>query len=115
MEKVEKLLDNHNGIIKTSEVMVAGITRTTLGELVKTGKLERVAHGQYIRPDDMADELQLLQQRSEIIIFSHETALFLHDMAERTPLMHSLTIPSKNKLSPILAKGCKIYYVKPEL
>ena len=63
----------------------------------------------------MVDELLLLQRRSGIIVFSHETALFLHDMAERTPLLHSLTIPSTNKLSPILAKGCKIYYVKPEL
>jgi predicted transcriptional regulator of viral defense system len=113
--KIEKLLNDHNGVIKTADAVRAGISRTTLGELVMNGQLERIAHGQYIRPDDIADELLLLQQRSRIITFSHETALFLHDMAERTPILHSLTIPSTNKLSPILAKGCKIYYVKPEL
>ena len=113
--KVENLLNNHNGVIKTADVVEAGISRTTLVELVKNGKLERIAHGQYILPEDMVDELLLLQRRSGIIVFSHETALFLHDMAERTPLFHSLTIPSSHKLSPILAKGCKIYYVKPEL
>jgi len=65
--------------------------------------------------DDLPDELSILQQRSKKIIFSHETALFLHDLAERTPIQHSLTIPSDRKLSPALADGCKIYYVKPEL
>jgi predicted transcriptional regulator of viral defense system len=63
----------------------------------------------------MTDELYMLQQRSDKIVFSHETALFLHNMAERTPFLHSLTIPSSSKLSPVLSEGCKVYYVKAEL
>ena len=112
---IDNLLKNHKGILKTADAVNAGISRTTLGTLVKNAKLERIAHGQYIRPDSMADELYLLQQRSEKIVFSHETALFLHDMSERTPFLHSLTIPSSAKLSPALSEGCKVYYVKPEL
>lgn len=112
---IDKLLHENNNVIRTIDVVNAGLSRTTLGLLVKSGKLERVAHGQYIRPDDIPDELYLLQQRSAKIIFSHETALFLHGMAERTPLKHSLTIPSISKLSPVLSDGCKVYYVKPEL
>jgi len=113
--KIDKLLHDHNGIIRTSDVVNVGISRTTLGSLVKNGKLERIAHGQFIRPDNMTDELYMLQQRSDKIIFSHETALLLHDMAERTPFQHALTIPSSSKLSPVLSEGCKVYYVKPEL
>ena len=112
---IDKLLSENNGVIQTMDVVRAGLSRTTLGAFVKNGKLERIAHGRYIRPDDMPDELYLLQQSSEKIVFSHETALFLHDMAERTPLRHSLTIPSTSKLSRALSKGCKVYYVKPEL
>jgi predicted transcriptional regulator of viral defense system len=112
---VEKLLDLHNGVLRTSDAVHAGLSRMTLSLLVKNGKLERIAHGQYIRPDDMPDELFMLQQRSKKIIYSHETALFLHDMAERTPLSHSLTIPSSSKLSTTLSGGCKVYYVKPDL
>lgn len=112
---INDLLKQNNGVIRTMDAFYAGISRVTLGNLVKSGKLERVGHGQYIRPDDMPDELYLLQKRSKKIIFSHETALFLHDMAERTPLDHSLTIPSNYKLSHSLSEGCKVYYVKPEL
>jgi len=113
--KIDKLMNDNKGIIQTSEAVQAGVSRTTLVTLVKNGKLERIAHGQYIRPDDVADDLYLLQQRSAKIVFSHETALFLHDMAERTPYQHSMTIPSSSKLSPVLSEGCKVYYVKPEL
>jgi predicted transcriptional regulator of viral defense system len=112
---MDRLLNENNGIVRTADAVHAGISRTTLGTLVKNGWLERIAHGQYIRSGNIADELYLLKQRSDKIIFSHETALFLHNMAERTPLLHSLTIPSSCKLSPILSEGCKVYYVKPEL
>jgi len=95
--------------------MEVGISRTTLSQLVENGALERIAHGMYTRSDLFPDELYILQQRSDKIIFSHETALFLHDLSERTPLLHSLTVPSNRKLSTIMADGCKIYYVKPEL
>jgi predicted transcriptional regulator of viral defense system len=109
------LIKENNGVLRAADAVNAGISRTTLGVLTKNGRLERIAQGQYISPDDMPDELFLLQQRSEKIVFSHETALFLHDMAERTPLRYSLTVPSSYKLSPALSEGCKIYYLKPEL
>lgn len=112
---IDKLLHENSGVVRTVDAVQAGLSRTTLGLLVKSGKLERIAQGQYIRPDDIPDELYLLRQRSDKIIFSHETALFLHNMAERTPLKHSLTVPSSYKLSSSLYDGCKIYYVKPEL
>jgi len=113
--KISSLLNENNGLIRTADAVNAGISRATLSRLAKDGKIERIAHGRYIQPDDLPDELYLLQQRSKKIVFSHETALFLLDMAERTPIQHALTIPSDSKLSPPLSEGIKIYYVKPEL
>ena len=112
---INNLLNENNGLIRTADAMRAGISRSTLVQLVRDGKIDRVAHGQYIQPDDLPDELYLLQQRSKKIIFSHETALFLLDMAERTPGQHTLTIPSDSKLSPSISGKVKIYYVKLEL
>jgi len=112
---INNLLMNNGGIFNTNEAIKVGVSKTTLSQLVKNGILERVAHGKYAGLDVFPDELFILQQRSEKIIFSHETALFLHDLAERTPILHSLTVPSDRKLSPALADGCKVYYVKPEL
>jgi len=112
---IKNLLKTNNGIFDTNEALKAGVSKTTLSQLVKNGIIERVAHGRYSDLDTFPDELFILQQRSENIVFSHETALFLHDLAERTPILHSLTVPSNKKLSTTLADGCKVYYVKPEL
>lgn len=112
---IKKIFDERGSIITTADAVRAGISRATISKFVKDGKLERVAHGHYTWPETFVDELYLLQQQSGKIIFSHETALFLHDMAERTPVKHSLTIPSSSKLSLNLSDNCKVYYVKPEL
>ena len=40
------------------------------------------------------DELYLLQARYPKVVFSHETALYLHDMAEREPVPIVLTVES---------------------
>ena len=114
MSVINKLFSENGSVISTADAVRAGLSRMTLSQLVKDGKLERVAHGRYTKPDTFPDELYLLQIQSEKIVFSHETALYLHDIAERTPIKHSLTIPSDSKLSPASSKGCKIYYVKPE-
>ena len=112
---ISNLIKDNNGVFDTAQAIQAGVSKTMLGQLVKSGVIERVAHGQYAGSDVFPDELFILQQRSEKIIYSHETALFLHDFSERTPILHSLTVPSDRKLSPSLADGCKVYYVKPEL
>ena len=50
-----------------------------------------------------------------MIVFSHETALFLNGISERTPFEHTVTIPSSKTLSRSISAQCKIYYIKDEL
>lgn len=77
--------------------------------------MERRAHGIYILPNSIVDDMFLLSLRSKKIIFSHETALFLNSLSDRTPFKHSLTIPSNAKLSKQLQNECKCFYIKPDL
>ena len=102
IDLIIQLAKEKNGHFTTSDVIEAGISRTTLGRLADKGQVIRIERGQYILPDIIPDELYIYQLRSEKIIFSHETALFLLDMAERTPFQHTVTIPSNYKLSPAL-------------
>ena len=60
-----------------------------LCKLCKDDKIQRIVKGQYILPDDMQDELLSISKRSDKIIFSHETALFLHGISDRTPFEHT--------------------------
>ena len=86
-----------------------------LYKLCKEEKIYRIVKGQYIFPDDMQDELLSISKRSGNIIFSHETALYLHGISDRTPFEHTITAPSGCIPSAVIRAQCKVYYIKPEL
>lgn len=111
---IERLLVENNGILRTADVVAAGISKETFSKYVKNARIEKVAHGIYLSPLAWVDEMYLLQAQIPKVIYSHETALYLHDIAEMEPTPLTVTVPSKYN-SPILAeKGVKIVYVKKE-
>jgi len=75
------------------------ISRAHLAELLKDGVVERYARGIYTSSDKFEDEMQLLQLRFGRAIYSHETALFLHGLCDRSPLRFSVTVPSGYNIS----------------
>ncbi len=93
-DKVIELLNSNNGIITSSEALTAGIDNKTLQRMYRSGEIERVAHGIYIDSNQMEDEFYLTQYRCKKGIFSHETALYFHELTDRTPFQMMLTIPS---------------------
>lgn len=108
-------LKNNNNMITTAKVIEMGFSRSLLSKYVKEGLLERSQQGVYMLIDAIEDDMYMLMIRSEKIIFSHDTALFLNGLSERTPFVHSVTIPSDTKLSKALNDECICYYVKPDL
>jgi len=112
---VERLLSHGKGMFSASQAVEAGLNRQQLSDFVKSGVLERAERGIYINPGGLDDALYWLQQRAKKIIYSHETALFLHRLTDRTPIQYSVTVPSSYKVSEALKKTCKIYYIKRDL
>ena len=115
MTELTAIAKTHGGIIETKIAAQRGISKAMLYKLCKEDKIHRIVKGQYILPDDMQDELLAISNRSEKIIFSHETALFLHGISDRTPFEHTVTAPSGCIPSSAIKSECKVYYIKPEL
>ena len=115
MTELTAIAKKHGGIIETKIAAQHGISKAMLYKLCKEDKIHRIVKGQYILPDDMQDELLAISNRSEKIIFSHETALFLHGISDRTPFEHTITAPSGCIPSAAIKAECKVYYIKPEL
>ena len=112
---IMKILLENNNLITTSQVLSLGFSKQLLIKYVHVGLLERVRQGIYILSNTMHDEMYTMMLRSEHIIFSHESALFLNKMSDRTPFKYSITLPS-NKPVPISIKDeCVYFYIKPEL
>ena len=111
---LEAIIQNNN-TITTAQVVALGFSRAILSKYVKEGLLERSRQGIYILPNSVHDDMYTLMLRTDKIIFSHDTALFLNGLSERTPFEHTVTIPSNSVLSGVLMDECNCYYIKPEL
>ncbi len=109
------LAKKNRGIIHAQTAEANGMSRAMLSKLCGKGVISRIAVGQYVLSTELADELFSLCLRSRLITFSHETALFLNGISERTPFIHSVTISSSKKLGAAIAGECKVYYVKDGL
>lgn len=114
-DRLEELIDNKDGLILTKEVDEAGIPRQYLSIFVKEDKLERISKGVYLTPDTFDDEMYRIQARNQRAIFSHETALYLHDLIDRDPIEWSVTVPYGYNATHLRNKGVKVYTVKKPL
>lgn len=76
----KKMVENNN-MITTSQVLELGFSKALLTKYVKEGSLDRIRHGVYILPDSVHDDMYILGLRSERIIFSHDSALFLNGLS----------------------------------
>lgn len=115
INRINDLLQRGNGIFFTSEAGRIGISRAQLSKMVENGILERTGRGVYIKAGGLDDDLYSLQMRVRKIVYSHETALYLYSLTDRTPVRYSITVPSGYKPSEGIKNKCKIYYIKPDL
>lgn len=79
-EQLDQLLETQDGMLRTAQVVSAGISKPVFYDYVHSRELERVAHGIYLSKDAWVDAMYLLHLRVEQAVFSHETALFFHDL-----------------------------------
>ncbi len=114
-EILGSIAEEHGGILRTADAVQAGVSRPTLAKFVGKNGFERVMRGVYCAPDVWVDRMFLLQMRWPAAVFSHETALFLHDMTDRDPLRYTVTMRTGSNPSNLTAAGLCVYTVKADL
>ena len=91
-EQLDRLLTEHDGMLQTAQVIASGIVKPIFYEYVKEKNLQQVAHGIYVSEDAWVDAMFLLHLRCNQAVFSHESALFFHDLTDREPSKYSVTV-----------------------
>lgn len=114
-EQILKMAYDNNGVVTSAQVTKAGILREHIRTLVNKGLLERSDRGIYIIPTIFDDEMFNLQMRFKRGIYSHDTALFLLDLTDRTPTKYSMTFPLEYNTTALKSENVKYYRVKDEL
>ena len=115
LEKLKIYVQNSNGLILTKDVEALGIPRHYISLLVKEGYLERVSRGVYLTPHVFDDVMFRIQQKNKRIIYSHETALYLHGLTDRDPINYNVTVPHGYNASHLKEEGIIVYTVKKEI
>ena len=106
-----------NLVITNKEAEELGYTRHNLSELTKSGQLERLRPGLYQLKGKVIDDFVLISSNSNRIIFSHQTALYLHDLSDRTPNVFHISVPQGYNASHIKNRyeHLQVHYVKKDL
>ena len=112
---LQSILTQNGGTFTTAQANDVGISNERLRLLVKSGELERVSFGVYVSPDEFTDKMYTIQLRRPKIIYSHETALFLHDLTDRDPISYTVTVPTGYNATRLREDGLKIFTIKREL
>ena len=97
---------SNNGLITAAQAKTLGIQGARLSEAVRAGILVRVARGVYCLPDVWEDELAIASMRFPKGILSHGTALYFHDMTDRTPEQITMTFARGYNASSARGGGC---------
>lgn len=114
MDNVLSNYFKHNTTIDVPTAESMGTSRAMLSYLVKTGELQRLAHGVYLPASEIADELVAVSCRTPLIVFSHETALALHRLHNRIPVIPSVTIPTGKRIPHSIENTVTVYHVRQD-
>ena len=114
-EQLDKLLAEGDGILQTSAVIAAGVPKPVFYQYIRQNDLEQAAHGIYVSRDAWVDGMYLLHLRCAQAVFSHESALFFHDLTDREPSPYSVSVQRGYSPTRLKADGITVYTVKKEL
>ena len=115
IERIIKMAQENNGTVTTAMVVAAGFSRGNIKYLVDKGMIEKSARGVYVLPEVWDDEIFNLQNRFKRGIYSHETALFLWDLTDRTPSRYHMTFPVNYNLTKPKQENIRCMQCKKEL
>ena len=111
---MDRLVEAGNGYLQVSVVRKHDISNYTLMKYLKTRGMARTAHGVYATADAWPDDYYFLALRNGRIVFSHESALYLHGLMEREPAATTVTVPEGYNSTHINRQGIRVIHSKPE-
>ena len=90
-KKILEIMKNNGELITTRELEEKGISRVYLSKMEQENVIEKIHRGIYATREYKYDEYYIFQLKYPKTVFSYNTALYLYEMAERTPINIEVT------------------------
>lgn len=91
--KILKIFSDNKGCLSRKEIDSAKIPSWFLYDFVKKNNLNKVAPGFYTSNDFIADDYFILQKRFPKYVFSGMSALYLHNLTDKIPVLIYVSAP----------------------
>lgn len=116
-EIVKMAIEASGGIIKTADLINAGISKLDISDMLRNSYIEKIKHGYYKLKNENVSEEQILSTLLPDGIVCIHSALFYYGYSDFTPREWNIAIPrtfSRSRLK-IDDLPIKAFYVKDEL
>ena len=114
MNTIQNCVDA-SGVLLMKDARKRNTSKNAFYQFIKSNQFERIAQGVYLSPDSWEDTAFVLHHRCPQAVFSHDEALYYHDLIDREPMQKTVTIYSGYNTKKLTASGVKVYTVKKEL
>lgn len=107
-------MHNNNGYITSKELTSLGISREYLRIMLKQKKIEKLDNGIYVDINKFEDSYYTFNIKFPKTIFSHMTALYFYDLAEKVPYdKYDITVEDTYNNKKI--RKHNVFYVKKDI
>lgn len=113
-ELLMQMVDENGGYLDTSIALKKGVSSAILTSFKRKNKLIRITQGLYKMEDTWDDELYVISNSNARVIFSHETALYLHGLMDREPLDISVTVNAGYNATHLRKNDIRVYQLEKE-
>ena len=111
-EVLDRLVLEGHGYLQTAAALEHNVSKQVLAKYVKSKGLERAARGIYVTEDVWPDDYYLLFLRNGRIVFSFDSALYLHGLMDREPSNTTVTVPEGYNASHLVLRGVRVIHAK---
>ena len=111
---LDRLLEEMNGYIRLVDAQNEGGSKYYVLDYVRKNEMEKVAPGIYISSDAWEDRLYSIQLKNRKIIFSQETALYIHNLSDREPFSPVVTVGRGYNAKHLKDNGVVVHTVRQE-
>lgn len=111
MNNINNYFKKANGLLTYAELLEQ-YNKPQIRNLVNESIIKKVARGVYYHKDYTVDMMRVHQTMNNTIIYSHETAAYLHNLTDRFPRKYAITVKQGTNLRN--KKKFNIYYVNKE-
>ena len=105
---IEKYSKDNNGLL-TYSMLQKYYNKPQIRKYVDDFVISRVAKGVYYYKDYTVDMMRVYQVSNSTIVYSHETAAYLHNLTDRFPRKYCITVKQGTSLRN--RKDFNIFYV----